>query len=172
MTSEIPSKPTKLCPTCGTRVSEDASRCLVCGSDLSGTEKSEGKTRAVQGSRMPQITLSLPIALILLALFLGIGAVLVYFALQETGRVVEPTVTPTQTATVTVTIAVTGGCPDRRRRARCATHGARVPGCVIARPIKATPARPSKATRLRLIPRWFGQRMTAVFRDPPITEDP
>ena len=60
---------------------------------------------------MPQITLSLPIALILLALFLGIGAVLVYFALQETGRVVEPTVTPTQTATVTVTITPTPATP-------------------------------------------------------------
>ena len=111
MTSEIPSKPTKLCPTCGTRVSEDASRCLVCGSDLTSTEKSEGKTRAVQGSRMPQITLSLPIALILLALFLGIGAVLVYFALQETGRVVEPTITPTQTLTVTPTITPTPATP-------------------------------------------------------------
>jgi len=111
MTSETPSKPTKLCPTCGTRVSEDASRCLVCGSDLSGTEKSMGKTRAVQGSRMPQITLSLPIALILLALFLGIGAVLVYFALQETGRVVEPTITPTITSTVTPTVTSTPETP-------------------------------------------------------------
>jgi len=111
MTSETPSKPTKLCPTCGTRVSEDASRCLVCGSDLSGAEKSKGKTRAVQGSRMPQITLSLPIALILLALFLGIGAVLVYFALQETGRVVEPTITPTITATVTPTVTSTPETP-------------------------------------------------------------
>ena len=60
---------------------------------------------------MPQITLSLPIALILLALFLGIGAVLVYFALQETGRVVEPTATPTTTATVTLTITPTPETP-------------------------------------------------------------
>ena len=111
MTSETPSKPTKLCPTCGTRVSEDASRCLVCGGDLSGTEKPAHKSKTVQGSRMPQITLSLPIALILLALFLGIGAVLVYFALQETGRVVEPTATPTTTATVTLTITPTPETP-------------------------------------------------------------
>ncbi len=111
MTSETPSKPTKLCPTCGTRVSEDASRCLVCGSDLSGIEKPAHKSKTVQGSRMPQITLSLPIALILLALFLGIGAVLVYFALQETGRVVEPTATPTATATVTLTITPTPETP-------------------------------------------------------------
>lgn len=111
MTSETPSKPTKLCPTCGTRVSEDASRCLVCGSDLSGTEKPSIKSKTVLGSRMPQITLSLPIALILLALFLGIGAVLVYFALQETGRVVDPTATPTATATVTLTVTPTPETP-------------------------------------------------------------
>jgi LysM repeat protein len=111
MTSETPSKPTKLCPTCGTRVSEDAVRCLVCGSDLSGTEKPSSKSKTVQGSRMPQITLSLPIALILLALFLGIGAVLVYFALQETGRVVDPTVTPTATVTVTLTVTPTPETP-------------------------------------------------------------
>lgn len=111
MTSESPSKPTKLCPTCGTRVSEDASRCLVCGTDFTGTEKTTGKSKTLQGSRMPQITLSLPIALILLALFLGIGAVLVFFALQETGRVVEPTVTPTITTTVTLTVTPTPETP-------------------------------------------------------------
>jgi len=111
MTSETPSKPTKLCPTCGTRVSEDAMRCLVCGSNLTGGEKSSQKTKAVQGSRMPEITLSLPVALVLLALFLGIGAVLVFFALQETGRVVDPTATPTVTLTVTPTTTSTPATP-------------------------------------------------------------
>ena len=56
---------------------------------------------------MPEITLSLPLALGLLALFLGIGAVLVYFALQETGRVIEPTTTPTVTLTQTPTTTPT-----------------------------------------------------------------
>lgn len=56
---------------------------------------------------MPTITLSLPLAILLLALFLSIGAVLVYFALQQTGQVVEPTITPTQTTTATVTITPT-----------------------------------------------------------------
>lgn len=111
MTSETPSKPTKLCPTCGTRVTEDATRCLVCGSDLTGTEKTAGKAKAVQGSRMPQITLSLPIALVLLALFLGIGAILVFFALRETGRVVDPTVTPTASSTITPTTTPTPATP-------------------------------------------------------------
>jgi LysM repeat protein len=56
---------------------------------------------------MPEITLSLPIALILLALFLGIGAVIVFFALRQTGTVVEPTATPTITLTLTATTTPT-----------------------------------------------------------------
>jgi LysM repeat protein len=60
---------------------------------------------AVQGSRMPEVTLSLPAALGLLALFLTIGAVLVYVALRQTGTAVvavteTPTITPTATASL------------------------------------------------------------------------
>ena len=60
---------------------------------------------------MPEITLSLPLALALLALFLGIGAVLVYFGLQETGRVIEPTPTLTITPTLTLTTTPTPVTP-------------------------------------------------------------
>jgi ribosomal protein L40E len=83
MSAEKTTNPTKLCPTCGTRLSQDATRCLVCGTNLAtpSVEKSSRPARgAVQGSRMPEITLSLPAALGLLALFLTIGAVLVYLA--------------------------------------------------------------------------------------------
>lgn len=52
---------------------------------------------------MPEITLSLPVALGLIILVMSIGAVVVFFLLRTTGRVVEPTLTPTVTATVTVT---------------------------------------------------------------------
>jgi LysM repeat protein len=54
---------------------------------------------------MPQITLSLPIALIMLTVILSLGAALVFILLRSTGRVVEPTptVTPTQTSTPTLT---------------------------------------------------------------------
>ena len=84
MTTENPSS-TKLCPTCGTRLTEGASKCLVCGSAIATDgEVSEKAKRAVRGSRMPEITLSLPIAIGLLALFLAIGAVMVFFALQRT----------------------------------------------------------------------------------------
>lgn len=112
MTEQAP-KNTKLCPTCGTRVSEEASRCLVCGSELSnGSDASDTPTKAVRGSRMPQVTLSLPIAIILLALFLAIGAGLVYIALQETDQIaLPPTATPTVTLTVTPTITPTPAPP-------------------------------------------------------------
>jgi LysM repeat protein len=104
MSPEKISKPTKLCPTCGTRVSEDAVRCLVCGTDLSTSEKNQRSTKAVQGSRMPAVTLSLPAALGMLALFLAIGAVLVYFALAQTNQpaaAIPPTATTTLTPTIT-----------------------------------------------------------------------
>ena len=100
MTPETNTTPLKLCPTCGTRVKEDAIRCLVCGADLTNTEKATQSSRVVQGSRMPSITLSLPAAIGLLALFLGIGAIMVYFALRRAPQVIIP---PTATATVTVT---------------------------------------------------------------------
>jgi len=84
MTIDTPSKPTKVCPICGTRVGEDAERCLVCGSSFSQQDTSGKKAPNVQGSRMPTITLSLPIAVVLLTLF-------------------TPTVTNTATTTITPT---------------------------------------------------------------------
>ncbi len=112
MSAENSTKSTKLCPTCGTRVKEDADSCLVCGSSLSSQDTSKKKTdQGVRGSRMPAITLGLPAALGLLALFLVIGALMVFFGLQRTGRVTEPTVTPTVTLTVTPTMTPTPATP-------------------------------------------------------------
>ena len=94
----------KLCPTCGTRLSDDATKCLVCGADLTSSEKPTQAAKEIQGSRMPSVTLSLPAAIGLLALFLGIGAVLVYFALRQAPEVITPpTATATNTATATAT---------------------------------------------------------------------
>lgn len=113
MSPENTTKNTKLCPTCGTRLTEDAVRCLVCGAELNGVEKTDKAARsAVQGSRMPEITLSLPVVLILMVAFLGIGAGLVYYALRQTAApAVAPTVTPTETVTPTVTITPTPFTP-------------------------------------------------------------
>ena len=102
MSPEKPTTPTKICPTCGTRLSEDATRCLVCGADLGTSEKPAQPEKPVQGSRMPEITLSLPAAIGLLALFLTIGAVLVFYALKT-----KPEVVLALTATPTVTITIT-----------------------------------------------------------------
>lgn len=104
MSQETPSKPTRICPTCGTRVSEDATRCMVCGTQLGTGSDEEKAAKAVQGSRMPSITLSLPIAIGLLAIFIAIGAGLVYFAL---GQASTPETLPTSTPTVTVTPSLT-----------------------------------------------------------------
>lgn len=103
---------TKLCPTCGTRLSEDATRCLVCGAELGTAEKPAQASKAVQGSRMPHITLSLPAAIGLLALFLTIGALLVFFALRtDKGKQIIIENTPTATVTITVTPTQTPTAP-------------------------------------------------------------
>lgn len=90
----------KICPTCGTRVKEDAERCLVCGGSLTGTKTD---AQVVSGGRMPEITLGLPIAIGLVVLFLAVGAGMVYLALSQTGAMVDTTITPTLTETVTTT---------------------------------------------------------------------
>jgi LysM repeat protein len=108
MSLEPPSKTSKLCPVCGTRLTEDAVRCLVCGADLSASNSTAQNAKTIQGSRMPTLTLSLPLVIGLLALFLAIGATLVYFALRSTPEVIlEITSTPTVTLTTTPTITGT-----------------------------------------------------------------
>lgn len=113
MSSEIPSQKTQVCPTCGTRLSESATRCLVCGTELAAQAEESKKAAAkqveksVQASRMPEITLGLPAALGLMAVILLIGAGVVYAALNLGGRVVEPTPVPTATETALPTSTAT-----------------------------------------------------------------
>ena len=110
MLQEPSSQKTKVCPTCGTRLSETATRCLVCGTELTAkaATKSKKAETTVQASSMPEITLSLPAALGALVTILLIGAAVVYFLLQSgfTGTTLtEPTieVTPSETGTTTPT---------------------------------------------------------------------
>jgi LysM repeat protein len=100
----------KICPTCGTRVKDDAERCLVCGGSLSGTKTD---AQVVSGGRMPEITLGLPVAIGLVVLFLAFGAGMVYLALSQTGAMVDTTITPTLTETVTVTPTFTPEPPTQ-----------------------------------------------------------
>ena len=97
---------TKVCPTCGTRLSENATRCLVCGRNFTvaaPAAKTE-KSNPVESPRLPELKLSLPAALGLIVLILGLGAVIVFLVLQGTGRVTSPTETPTMTLTPTNTL--------------------------------------------------------------------
>lgn len=96
------------CPVCGSRVSENATRCLVCGTSLNRTKETNAKTdKEVQSPRMPSITLNLPVALGLIIILLAIGAGVVFAVLNQTGMVVEPTATVTPSATPTVTVTPT-----------------------------------------------------------------
>ncbi|MBI1793874.1 MAG: LysM peptidoglycan-binding domain-containing protein [Chloroflexi bacterium] len=115
MTPEPTSPKTLVCPTCGTRLSDTAARCPVCGTDLSPKSKTSMPTKKVeqsmQASRMPEVTLSLPIALGLLVLFLVVGATVVYVGLSAAKRVVVPTQVPTQTETPTASPSPTETLP-------------------------------------------------------------
>lgn len=98
----------KTCPTCGTRLSESATRCLVCGTEL-GEKPTKNVEKEVQASRMPEITLSLPVALGLLVLLVAVGALMVFFTLRSIGGAALPTpvATPTTTPTITPTLPPT-----------------------------------------------------------------
>jgi LysM repeat protein/ribosomal protein L40E len=100
------SNKTKICPTCGTRLSENATRCLVCGTEF--TAKPEPKAakkveKSVQASRMPVVTLSLPAAVGILAVVIIIAASIAFFSLRASAPE-ETVATPTATATPTVTL--------------------------------------------------------------------
>jgi LysM repeat protein/ribosomal protein L40E len=116
MLQDSSSQKSQICPTCGTRLSESATRCLVCGTELTAkaATKSKKAETGMQASRMPEITLSLPAALGALALILLIGAAAVYFSLRTgiTGSTItEPTAEGTATETPTITPTLTETLP-------------------------------------------------------------
>ncbi len=90
---------TRVCPTCGTRISKNATRCLVCGTDL------KPESSASLSGTGSKITLSLPLALILLAVFalLAAGMTFAVIRLTGVGQETTPTVTITPTTTQTNT---------------------------------------------------------------------
>jgi LysM repeat protein len=106
MATEKPrSTPTKVCPSCGTRVTESAPRCLVCGHQfIGGAPKGGVKTTSLSRGGIPELHLSLPIAIGLLVLFILVGGGMTYVALAQTGRVAQPTGLPSASASPTVSV--------------------------------------------------------------------
>ena len=107
-----------VCPTCGTQVNKNATRCLVCGAQLgqsrqsrpqkdgqTSSRTSDRQTGRISGSQMPVMTLSVPIIVFVLLVFIVIGGGLTYLGLNLTGglAVVESTGTPTITLPPTTT---------------------------------------------------------------------
>lgn len=115
MTQETSSsQKTKVCPTCGTRLSDNATRCLVCGTELTAKAETKSKKAEIRASRMPEITLSLPAALGALLIILLLGAAGVYFALSSGiagASITTPTAAGTPTATPTITLTPTETLP-------------------------------------------------------------
>lgn len=103
MSAENDTTHPKTCPTCGTRLSENATRCLVCGRTFTVSPKKESST-PVQNPKLPELKVSLPAAIALAVVILGLGAALIFVILQSTGRVTTPTITPTLTVTPTITL--------------------------------------------------------------------
>jgi len=115
MTQEpISSNKTKVCPTCGTRLSENASRCLVCGTEFNAQPAPKAAKKAeksVQASRMPEIRLSLPAALGVLATVIIVAAAITFFAVPKDPNALAPEITGTPTETPTATIPPTNTLP-------------------------------------------------------------
>jgi LysM repeat protein/ribosomal protein L40E len=116
MSLETNSSKTKVCPTCGTRLSESATRCLVCGTEFNAKPEPKAAKKvekSVQASRMPVVTLSLPAAVGILAVVIIIAASIAFFSLRA--RAPEGTfdalVTPTPSETPTATLPATATIP-------------------------------------------------------------
>ena len=91
---------TKVCPTCGTRLNENAARCMVCGRTFS-VKSSTKAVKQVRHARLPELTLSLPLALGLLFILLAVGGGLILLILRGSGQVVAPEMTATASLTPT-----------------------------------------------------------------------
>ena len=80
----------RLCPTCGTRVGAAATKCLVCGADLTvkAGAGAAGKPRTVAlGASAPRLRIPIPL-IVILVLLLAVGGIVAY--MFYSGRVNVP----------------------------------------------------------------------------------
>ncbi len=115
MSQETNTSKTKLCPVCGTRLNDSATKCIVCGTELESTASTK-KAEQIRAKRLPEITLSLPAALGILALVITLGAAIVFLIIQggpspdagDATPIAEAgTATPSPTITITPTVTAT-----------------------------------------------------------------
>ena len=116
MSLETNSNKTKVCPTCGTRLSESATRCLVCGTEFNA--KPEPKAvkkveKSVQASRMPVLTLSLPAAIGIVTMVIIIVAVVAFLVIRQSlpAGTLDAQISPTPSETPTATLPPTATIP-------------------------------------------------------------
>lgn len=116
MTQESSHSKTKVCPTCGTRLSENAIRCLVCGTEFAPQPESKAvkkAERSVQAASLPKVTLSLPAAVGSLLTIIAVAAGLTFALVPKdpqsfsTDETATPTETPTPSLTPTATLPPT-----------------------------------------------------------------
>jgi LysM repeat protein len=94
-TTPRPNPPGRVCPTCGTRLAETASRCAVCGTEFGTSAKKAANTRIAGKSTN---NLNMPIGAVILGpiFFLFIGA-LVMALVARTGKLAA--ISPSTSAT-------------------------------------------------------------------------
>lgn len=99
---------TKICPVCGTKLSENSKRCLVCGTDLAGepTPK-EKKASKIDSQRIPEVRLNLVALIAIIVAFLVLVAALVFFIVTRGKSTDSETTDPLETITVTPTLTNT-----------------------------------------------------------------
>lgn len=103
MTEKATAERPRLCPTCGSRLDEGATRCLVCGTEIrSGSGRGRGPARS--------ITLDMRVALGAVAGLALVSAGLTFAATRAIGGpalAATPSGTPTMTPTITLVPSIT-----------------------------------------------------------------
>ncbi len=107
--TEKNNRASQTCPVCGTRISESATRCLVCGTLLDGTA-SPKKENPIDSKRIPEVKMNLGALIGLGVLILALIAVVIFLVINQnraTTPAAEVIDEPTQTTTPTMTLTPT-----------------------------------------------------------------